>query len=109
MCIWYTKKNHADENKWKVVDLLQFERTIIALDGAPMVDRAWLYTGITRAEGELHIVGSEANFKKAVKSLSARYKRKTWLDKLINEEFMYATRQKERPSAIARKNLQVAN
>lgn len=87
----------------------QFERTIIALDGAPMVDRAWLYTGITRAEGELHIVGSEANFKKAVKSLSARYKRKTWLDKLINEEFMYATRQKERPSAIARKNLQVAN
>lgn len=84
----------------------QFKRTIIALDGAPMVDRAWLYTAITRAEGELHIVGSESNFKRAVTRLSARYKRKTWLDKLIVEEFLYTTNQKERVIDTFRKTIQ---
>ncbi|HBN6296983.1 TPA: AAA family ATPase [Vibrio parahaemolyticus] len=87
----------------------QFKRTIVALDGAPMVDRAWLYTAITRTEDELHIVGSEANFKKAVTSLSARYKRRTWLDKLIHEEYLYATNQKERAIVTLRNQWQRAS
>lgn len=36
----------------------QFPRVIIALQTGRIVDRAWLYTAITRAEAEVHIVGS---------------------------------------------------
>ena len=35
----------------------QFPRVIIALQKGRIVDRAWLYTAITRAGKEIHIVG----------------------------------------------------
>ena len=36
----------------------QFPRVIIGLARGRIVDRSWLYTAITRAESEIHIVGS---------------------------------------------------
>ena len=36
----------------------QFPRIIIAVQKGKIVDRAWLYTAITRAKAEIHIVGS---------------------------------------------------
>ena len=35
----------------------QFPRIVIALTKGVIVDRAWIYTAITRAENEIHIVG----------------------------------------------------
>lgn len=39
----------------------EFPRIIIALQRGLVVDRAWIYTAITRAESEIHIVGSGAD------------------------------------------------
>ncbi|MBF4302828.1 ATP-binding domain-containing protein, partial [Vibrio anguillarum] len=41
----------------------QFPRIIIALQNGRIVDRSWLYTAITRAESEIHIVGSSDDMK----------------------------------------------
>jgi exodeoxyribonuclease V alpha subunit len=46
----------------------QFRRVIVALGKTRMLDRAWLYTAITRAELELHIVGSRVRFEQTVRS-----------------------------------------
>ena len=40
----------------------QFPRIIIALQKGMIVDRAWLYTAITRAEREIHIIGTQQDF-----------------------------------------------
>lgn len=61
----------------------QFKRVIIALSNSKMLDRAWLYTAITRAEDELHIVGSKQDFKKIVLKLGARHSRHTYLSELL--------------------------
>ncbi|WP_279387034.1 ATP-binding domain-containing protein [Parashewanella spongiae] len=57
----------------------QFKRVIVALDKTKMIDRAWLYTAITRAEIELHIVGSQAKLEQAIQSLSTHHQRNTHL------------------------------
>lgn len=61
----------------------QFKRVIVALSSAKMLDRAWLYTAVTRSEDELHIVGSRECFEKSVRSLSAHHKRQTHLAYLL--------------------------
>lgn len=61
----------------------QFNRVIVALTKSRMLDRAWLYTAITRAEAELHIVGSRERFEQAVRSLSAHHIRQTHLATLL--------------------------
>lgn len=48
----------------------QFPRIIIALQKGMIVDRAWLYTAITRAESEIHIVGSSDDMKQVIESPS---------------------------------------
>jgi len=63
----------------------QFKRVIIALSHTKMLDRAWLYTAITRSEDEIHIVGTKTRFEQAVRSLSAHHIRKTHLINLLQQ------------------------
>jgi exodeoxyribonuclease V alpha subunit len=63
----------------------QFRRVIVALSETSMIDRAWLYTAITRSEEELHLVGPTYRAHKAIKSLSAHHIRKTYLARLLIE------------------------
>lgn len=64
----------------------QFPRVIVAFSKGRIVDRAWLYTAITRAEYELHIVGSESDFREIVSAKSYASKRKSYLLELIKSE-----------------------
>lgn len=62
----------------------QFPRIIIALQKGRIVDKAWLYTAITRAEAEVHIVGS-ANVMKLITELQSHsQKRNSYLAELLN-------------------------
>lgn len=61
----------------------QFPRVIVALSDSSMIDRAWLYTAITRAEVELHLVGTKQKMHHAIRSLSAHHTRQTHLAQLL--------------------------
>ena len=61
----------------------QWPRIIIALQAGRIVDRAWLYTVITRAETEVHIVGSSDVFKSVTQSSSNAHKRNSYLLELL--------------------------
>ena len=61
----------------------QFLRVIIALQKGRIVDRAWLYTAITRAEAEVHIVGSAEDFKTITQSPSHTHRRNSYLKDLL--------------------------
>lgn len=61
----------------------QFRRVIIALNKSKIVDRSWLYTAITRAETEVHIVGEEADFKAVIKAPSYSHRRNSYLSTLL--------------------------
>jgi len=57
----------------------QFPRVIIALQKGKIVDRAWFYTAITRAESEIHIVGSSDDLRLITQTQSNSHKRNSWL------------------------------
>ena len=61
----------------------QFPRIIIALQKGRIVDRAWLYTAITRAETEIHIVGTEADFRAITEASSHSHRRNSYLVELL--------------------------
>jgi exodeoxyribonuclease V alpha subunit len=61
----------------------QFPRIIIALQKGRIVDRAWLYTAITRAESEVHIVGSEEDFRAIIESPGSADYRNSFLEDLL--------------------------
>jgi exodeoxyribonuclease V alpha subunit len=61
----------------------QFPRIIIALKKSQVVDRSWLYTAITRAEAEVHIVSTSELFKKTIQLQSKANLRKTYLSELL--------------------------
>lgn len=61
----------------------QFPRIIIALQRGKIVDRAWLYTAITRAESEIHIVGTEDDFKATTEAPSHSHRRNSYLVELL--------------------------
>lgn len=63
----------------------QFPKVIVALSDTHMIDRAWLYTAITRSEAELHLVGTKRKMHQAIHSLSAHHIRKTHLVNLLRE------------------------
>ena len=63
----------------------QFERVIVLLKDDRITDRSWLYTAITRAETEVHIVGSAKVFKAVVHAPPTAFKRKTLLKQLMRE------------------------
>lgn len=62
----------------------QFKRVIVALSKTSMIDRAWLYTAVTRSEDELHIVGTKERLEQAIHSLSAHHIRQTHLRTLLS-------------------------
>lgn len=64
----------------------QFPRVIIALQKSRIVDRAWLYTAITRAEHEIHIVGCEPDFSTITRSPSNSLNRRSYLDELLRNQ-----------------------
>lgn len=61
----------------------QFPRVIVALSRGSNLDRAWLYTAITRAETEIHIVGPKEKLFSAIKNQSNASQRKTYLQELL--------------------------
>jgi exodeoxyribonuclease V alpha subunit len=61
----------------------QFPRIIIALQKGRIVDRAWLYTAITRAEAEIHIVGTEEDFRMITEEPSHSHRRNSYLVELL--------------------------
>lgn len=65
----------------------QFPRVIVALSPNSMLDRAWLYTAITRAECEVHIVGPKSKLISTIKNQSNANKRQTHLKTLLTEGF----------------------
>ncbi|MEI6895812.1 MAG: AAA family ATPase [Colwellia sp.] len=62
----------------------QFPRIIISLKSGRIVDRSWLYTAITRAETEVHIVGKESDFIKITQYESNANKRNSFLSELLS-------------------------
>jgi exodeoxyribonuclease V alpha subunit len=64
----------------------QFPRIIIALKPGKIVDRAWLYTAITRAETEVHIVGSRKDIKAIIETPSNVSKRNSYLVRLLKDQ-----------------------
>lgn len=63
----------------------QFKRVIIAIPDGLIIDRSWLYTAITRAEEEVHIVGSSDTFKNKVKGISHAHNRNSYLHELLRQ------------------------
>lgn len=62
----------------------QFPRIIISLKSGRIVDRSWLYTAITRAETEVHIVGKKSDFVKITQLESNANKRNSFLSELLS-------------------------
>lgn len=65
----------------------QFERMIVPVIDSVGVDKNWLYTAITRAEKEVHLVGPKSFFEKAMRKKGATDKRKTGLRYILNSLF----------------------
>lgn len=61
----------------------QFPRVIVAMGKSKIVDRAWLYTAITRAEKEIHIVASSSDYESAIIRESKANNRNTYLEELL--------------------------
>jgi exodeoxyribonuclease V alpha subunit len=61
----------------------QFKRVIVPLSSSKLIDRNWLYTAVTRSELELHIVGAEERFRRAIERDSSSSKRQTYLKELL--------------------------
>jgi exodeoxyribonuclease V alpha subunit len=67
----------------------QFTRCIIGLTAGVNVDRAWLYTAITRAEEEVHIVGPREKVLSAIRHISNASRRMTTLQTLLQQGQQY--------------------
>lgn len=63
----------------------QFPRVIVALTPGRKLDRVWLYTSVTRAEHEIHIVGPKAKMISAITKVSNVNKRQTNLVNLLQK------------------------
>ena len=63
----------------------QFPRIIVVVQKGRISDRAWLYTAITRAEAEIHIVGQASDFAAITKSVSNANRRASFLRELLEE------------------------
>jgi exodeoxyribonuclease V alpha subunit len=64
----------------------QFPRIIIALQKGRIVDRAWLYTAVTRAESEIHIVGAGDDFRAITEAPSHSHRRNSYLVELLKKK-----------------------
>lgn len=61
----------------------QFQRVIVPITNAKMLDRNWIYTAITRSMYELHLVGPAPLFAAAIKRVGATIRRQTHLSNLL--------------------------
>lgn len=66
----------------------QFPRVIVGLwvghtPSRSLIDRAWIYTAITRAEAEVHLVGREEDFRAIVEAESKSMLRRSYLTTLL--------------------------
>lgn len=61
----------------------QFPRIIVAFREGKIVDRAWLYTAITRAEHEIHLVGRFQDFRNITTRSSHAKNRNSYLSDLL--------------------------
>lgn len=61
----------------------QFPRIIVALQKGRITDRAWLYTAITRAQAEVHIVGASSEFIAMTRAVSHAHRRNSYLINLL--------------------------
>lgn len=68
----------------------QFKRVIIPVTNSRMLDNAWIYTALTRAEVKIELVGSYKNFADAIARLSEADKRDTYLRQLLLNEISIA-------------------
>ncbi|MBF4332603.1 AAA family ATPase, partial [Vibrio anguillarum] len=64
----------------------QFKRIIVPLTNSSMLDNAWIYTALTRAEVKIEIVGVKKDFEDAVNRYSEADKRDTYLKELLYQE-----------------------
>nr|MDT0250836.1 ATP-dependent RecD-like DNA helicase [Endozoicomonas sp.] len=64
----------------------QFKRVIVPVMNIAMLDNAWIYTALTRAEEKIELVGSYQDFGKAIKRLGDSDKRDTFLKALLSKE-----------------------
>ncbi|MDR9826433.1 ATP-dependent RecD-like DNA helicase [Vibrio sp. FNV 38] len=64
----------------------QFKRIIVPLTNSAMLDNAWIYTALTRAEVKIEIVGSIKGFERAIHRFSEADKRDTYLKELLHQE-----------------------
>lgn len=62
----------------------QFKRVIVLLKESRILDRSWLYTALTRAETEVHVVGSSDVFKRITEAPPKAFRRRTLLTELID-------------------------
>lgn len=78
----------------------QFTRVIVLLKEGKILDRSWLYTAITRAETEVHIIGTSELFKKVTEAPPKAFRRKTLLTRLIDHlsEFTPISADSARPT-----------
>ncbi|RWX52804.1 ATP-dependent DNA helicase [Photobacterium chitinilyticum] len=61
----------------------QFKRVIIPVTNSRMLDNAWIYTALTRAEVKIELVGSFKDFAGSIGRLSEADKRNTYLRELL--------------------------
>ncbi|PMO91327.1 hypothetical protein BCS98_12250 [Vibrio breoganii] len=64
----------------------QFKRIIVPLTNSSMLDNAWIYTALTRAEVKIEMVGSMRDFERAILRLSDADTRDTYLRQLLLDE-----------------------
>ncbi len=64
----------------------QFKRIIVPLTNTLMMDNAWIYTALTRAEAKIEIVGCMKNFELAIRRFSDADTRDTYLRQLLLDE-----------------------
>ncbi|MBO1256659.1 ATP-binding domain-containing protein [Alteromonas sp. 5E99-2] len=69
----------------------QFKRVIVSVNSSRMIVRNWLYTAITRAEQEIHLVGTKSFLEAAIERQGATDKRNTALAYLLTEEIKKVT------------------
>lgn len=62
----------------------QFKRVIVLIQDTKLLDRSWIYTAITRAASEVHIIGDPLVFGRFVKAAPKAFRRKTMLTNLID-------------------------
>lgn len=67
----------------------QFERVIIPINNSRMIDQNWLYTAITRAEKEVHLIGPQLFLEQAISRKGATQKRKTGLKNILKSLYQH--------------------